>query len=275
MSQTQSPFTVNHPLQLVGNPNVTRRQTLSRVTGQIVYTADILPDHINAPNMVYMGMVTCPYPRAKITKIDVSGAVAAGYVTIEPSEIPPFGLYGIGRPYSPLPIDLTTLYAGQPVVAVGAPSPNEVRDAINLVNVEYEPLPYVFDAEAALQPDAPRLWEDGNSPATSVVYHYTPIPSTTHIEFGDAATAIANADQVVTVTLETGIFQHFEMEPVSALAWWSAGTLYLYGKDTYVHATQSSFSQYFGLPIADVVVRTSLGGTERRCGLRWCFRQQR
>ncbi len=52
------------------------------------------------------------------------------------------------------------------------------------------------------------------------------------------------------------------MEPVSAVAWWTEGGLFLYGKDTYVHATQASFANYFGLPLADVTVRTSLGGTE-------------
>lgn len=264
MSQSQgpSPFTVNHPLNLVGNPNVLRRTTMARITGQEVYTADILPDHLGVTDLVYMGMVTCPYPRARITKIDVSKAVAAGYVTIEPSEIPPYSMYGISRPYSPLPIDGLTMYAGQPVVAVGAMDPNEVRDAINLVDVEYEPLEYVFDAEAALQPGAPQLWENGNSPAASVVYHYTPVSSTSNIVLGDSATALAQADQVVTATLTWGLVQHFEMEPVTALAWWTEGGLFLYGKDTYVHATQASFAGYFGLPLADVTVRTALGGIE-------------
>jgi xanthine dehydrogenase molybdenum-binding subunit len=157
---------------------------MARITGQEVYTADILPDHLGVTDLVYMGMVTCPYPRARITKIDVSKAVAAGYVTIEPSEIPPYSMYGISRPYSPLPIDGLTMYAGQPVVAVGAMDPNEVRDAINLVDVEYEPLEYVFDAEAALQPGAPQLWENGNSPAASVVYHYPCLIDFEHCAWG-------------------------------------------------------------------------------------------
>jgi len=235
---------------------------MARITGQAVYTADILPDHLGVTDMVYMGLVRCPYPRANVKSIDVSKAVAAGYVTLEPSEIPPYGMYGIGRPYSPLPIDGVTMYPGQPVVAVGAPSPNEVRDALDLVSVTYEPLPYVFDAEEALQPGAPQLYEGGNSPATSVVFHYTPVTSTQHIEFGDAATAIAQADVKVSLTAETGVIQHFEMEPVSAVAWWTEGGLFLYGKDTWVHSTQASFANYFGLPLADVTVRTSLGGTE-------------
>ena len=110
--------------------------------------------------------------------------------------------------------------------------------------MEYQPLEYVFDAEAALQPGAPQLWENGNSPAASVVYHYTPVSSTSNIVLGDSATALAQADQVVTATLTWGLVQHFEMEPVTALAWWTEGGLFLYGKDTYVHATQASFAGY-------------------------------
>ena len=153
------------PLALVGNPAIRRRDTLRKVTGQAVYTFDINPSHIGEQSFIYMGKVTCPYPHANITKIDVSKAEAAGYVTVSAQDMSPFTFFGVGgRAHTPLPRD-TVRYAGEPVVCVGAPTTNEVEDAIDLVDVEFEPLPFVLDAEEALQSGAPRIWPDGNVPA--------------------------------------------------------------------------------------------------------------
>ncbi|MDG6902883.1 MAG: xanthine dehydrogenase family protein molybdopterin-binding subunit [Nitrososphaerota archaeon] len=259
---SSSPYTVDHELAIVGNPNVNRRTTMGRVTGQTVFSSDILPKHINAPSFVYMAYVTCPYPRAKIVSIDVSRAEAAGYVTVTPNELPPYDLYNAGRPYSPLGNRGTTLSAGQPVVAVGAPSPDGVEDAKSLVSVKFEPLPYVMDAEEALQPGAPQIWQNGNSPSAGVGEGGVPVPSTLHIEYGDVDTAFNQADAIVETTLETQPQQHFDLEPVGVVANWVGGTLYIYDKDTYAASTAKALANYFGIPATSVIVRSALGGYE-------------
>ena len=259
---TSSPYTVDHPLALVGNPNLNRRTSPARVTGQTIFSSDILPKHISASSFVYMAYITCPYPMAKIVSIDVSKAEAAGYVTVTPDELPPYDMYNGGRPYSPLGNRGTVLSAGQPVVAVGAPSPNEVEDAKSLVDVKFEPLPFVMDAEEALQPGAPQLWQNGNSPSAGVGEGGVPAPSSLHIEYGDVESAFNTADAIIETTLETQLQQHFDLEPVGVVANWVGGTLYVYDKDTYAASTAKSLASYFGIPATSVVVRSALGGYE-------------
>ncbi|MHB2036398.1 MAG: xanthine dehydrogenase family protein molybdopterin-binding subunit [Nitrososphaerales archaeon] len=246
---------------LVGNQNVTRRDILAKITGQRPYTSDIKPSNINASNMLYAGFIPSPYPHALIKSIDVSQAEAAGYVTLVGTELPPFELFSNGRSYVPLARD-RILFAGQPVAVVATPTANEVVDAIKLVNVEYEPLPYVFDAQEALTSSAPQLWPGGNVPSGSVAEGGVPVPASIHIELGNVDSALASADVVMTDMFETSIQQHFEIEPRGAVAYWQGGQLYLRASTQWAWLMQVILANYFQMPLGDVTVSTSLGGYE-------------
>src|SRR5271157_105008 len=196
MSSTPGP-------SLVGNPKVVRRDTLAKVTGAKKFTNDIQPGDVGVSattGFVYMGYVTCPYPNALIKSIDVSAAEAAGATTLTGMDtdfLPTYTYYSTSgnRVRGPLPTTQAR-YAGCPVVAVGAASPNLLNDAIDLVKVEYEPLPYVFDVEGALAAGAPAIWPGGNSPGGSIVEGVAN-PSSAQVAFGNADAAIAAADAVV------------------------------------------------------------------------------
>jgi CO/xanthine dehydrogenase Mo-binding subunit len=264
MSSTTNTYGVNHPLLLVGNGTITRRNTAQRITGQSKFTSDIRPPDIGTSYMLYMGLVTCPYAHAQVKSIDVSAAEAAGYITLTSADLPPYSTYSLGRPYAPMGWEGHMICAGQPVVAVAAPSPDEVEDARRLISIEYEKLPYVLDAEEALQPGAPQLWGNGNQPQGNTVYAEgtVVVGAATNINVGNAQTALSQADATVTFTASTQFQQHFSLETVGVVAYWTGGILYLWGKDSYAAGTQSSLASYFGLPLTSVVVRTSLGGNE-------------
>lgn len=237
---------------LVGNTNITRRDLIPRITGERRFSADIMPADIGLVNgkFVYMGLVTCPYPSAKITKVDTSKAEAAGYVTLTSADLPTYDYYSnTGRTYLPLSGD-RVLFAGQPVAAVGSIDPDAVTDAIQLISAEYEPQPYVFDAEEALQPGAPQLYQGGNS-----LIGPTPIT----VKFGNVETALSQADEVVSQRFDTSIQTHFELEPTALVAWWNNGTLYTYEKSNYVFGDRAALAAYFGLPLGDVICRNALG----------------
>ena len=214
--------------------------------------------------MLYMGLVTCPYPNAQVKSIDVSQAEAAGDYTVTAADLPPYSTYSLGRPYAPMGFAGHMICAGQPVVAVAAPTPNEVADAKKLITVEYEKLPYVFDAVEALQPGAPQIWSNGNQPQGNAVYAEgtVVVGAATNITVGDAPTALSQADAVITANLNTNFQQHFSLETPGGVAYWTAGTLYIYGKDSYAAGTQTGLASYFAIPATNVVVRTSLGGNE-------------
>jgi CO/xanthine dehydrogenase Mo-binding subunit len=225
---------------------------MSKITGQAVYTYDINPSHIgNFGPMVYMGMIKCPYPHAKFT-IDASKAIEAGYVVVTQADLPTFAPWYFGRPLSPLPLN-EVLYAGQAVAAVGATDTNGVEEAADLVQVNYEPLPYVKDAEEAIASDAPQLWPGGNVTG--------PNPFT--IAYGDVNAGLHQADEVVeNVRLDTQIEQHYEMEPRACVCSWQNGQLIVWASNEYVHGDYYGLSSYFGIPLNNVVVKTALGGYE-------------
>lgn len=250
-------------LALVGNQKLRRRDTLRKITGQGVYTYDINPSHIGEDSFIYMGVVTCPYPHAKIKNIDVSQVEAAGYVTVTWNDLPPFSMWGLGgRAHFPLPKD-EVRHTGEPVVAVGAPTTDEVEDAIDLVNIEYEPLPYVLDGEEALKPDAPRVWPDGNIPGAGFNPETGPVSATLHVEYGDVDSAFNNADAIVEDKLNFPQHQHFEMEPRTQVVSWSRlGTITIWSSCQWVHLSRTLVANYFRLPVNNVIIKSALGGYE-------------
>ncbi|MDG6904565.1 MAG: xanthine dehydrogenase family protein molybdopterin-binding subunit, partial [Nitrososphaerota archaeon] len=203
---------------------------------------DIQPSDIGLSantGMLYMGYVTCPYPNAIIKSIDTSAAEAMGAITLTALDydfLPPNDYYSSSGLHTRGPLPWPQVRSpGQFVVAVAHTSPDLVNDAIQLVKVEYEPLPYVFDAVAALQPDAPQLWPNGNSPSGSVV-EGQPTPSTAVVQFGNVDAAFAAADAVVNLPiLDTQWINHFDFEPRGLIAQWTnAGTINIYCNSQYV-----------------------------------------
>src|SRR5881296_2682532 len=120
-----------------------------------------LPDLV-LPRMVIMGLVRSIHAHAKITRIDtaqtaalpgvlavVTGDEFAGWDPILPGETK--------RPvYWPLSRG-EVKYVGDPLVAAVARDKYTLADALELVDIDYDPLPVVLDPEYALRPDAPRL----------------------------------------------------------------------------------------------------------------------
>src|SRR5574341_651406 len=129
-----------------------------RVTGGIDYTVNF-----ELPRMLHGAMLRSPHAHARIVKIDASRAVkhpgVAAVLTRDDligdhgDHIDPyFGL--ILQDQTPVALDRVR-YVGEPVVAVAAVDADTAAEALDLIDVEYEELPAVFDAEEALQADAP------------------------------------------------------------------------------------------------------------------------
>jgi aerobic carbon-monoxide dehydrogenase large subunit len=116
--------------------------------------------------------VRSPYGHARIGRIDLSAARSApGVVMVLAGtdldaliprpllgDWPPFE--GEHRPPNPLLARDKVRFVGDPVVAVVAETRGQANDAVDLIEIDYEPLPAVSDPEAALAPDAPLLYEE-------------------------------------------------------------------------------------------------------------------
>jgi len=125
----------------------------SKVTGSSAYAADIM-----RPGTLWAGFLRSPYPHARVVKIDVSRAQKLGGVkaVLTGKEVSP-RLEGVSLLDKPVLAQDRVRYIGEKVAAVAAVDRDTVEQALDLIDVEYEPLPAVFDPLEAMRADAPLL----------------------------------------------------------------------------------------------------------------------
>ena len=170
-----------------------RKEDKRLVQGQGVFF-----DDVKRHGMGYVHFVRAPYAHANITAIDVSKAAELDgvYGTLIGEEVAaltdPF--FELSTPPGADMKDYALAvgkvrHMGEPVAAVCATTRELARDAAELVEVEYEPLPALVDAEQAQEPDAPILHEEAGS---NVVWQGL-------FDWGDYDAARAEADKVVKI----------------------------------------------------------------------------
>ena len=127
----------------------------AKVTGGAQYTADI-----ELPQMVYVKVLRSIQPHAQIIRLDLSNAERLpGVVAVLTRE----DLVGINPYFGPMVKDQPIVaidrvrYVGDIVVAVAAEESEIAEEAVSLIDIEYDPLPAVFDPLEAMQPGAPIL----------------------------------------------------------------------------------------------------------------------
>src|SRR6266498_3417315 len=163
--------------QIVGT-SVDRKEDLALLTGQAKYV-----DDMSVPGMLWMCVVRSPYAHARIRGVDVSGALAHSGAIAAFSGEELAGEWQASLPCAWLPTEDTNQpnhrplavdearYVGDGVAVVIAESREAARDAAELVQVDYEPLPTVVDPEHALAEGAPLVEEFGTNRCCS--FHVT------------------------------------------------------------------------------------------------------
>ncbi|TME65686.1 MAG: xanthine dehydrogenase family protein molybdopterin-binding subunit [Chloroflexi bacterium] len=196
-----------------------------RVTGAIRYAQDV-----EFEGMLHASILRSPYPHARILRVDAS-AVPDSVVVLTPDDIRDFGSYGCQiQDQTVLPRDRVR-FVGDPVVAVAAPTKQEADEALNLIDVEYERLPGVFDAVEAVAEGAPLVHEHHAISENDAAYfgirpqEGTNICHRFRIRHGDMEEGFKQADVVVEETYRTPGAQHASMEPHASVARWQDGRL--------------------------------------------------
>src|SRR5574342_484882 len=121
-----------------------------KVTGKAIYAADV---PVN--NVLWGKALLSPYAHARILSIDTSAAKALSGVRAVITGLELMGHHNAGRTLRDIP-----LLAGERVAAVAADEEDTAQHALDLIDVQYEELPAVFDAEEAAKPGAPILHPD-------------------------------------------------------------------------------------------------------------------
>lgn len=191
-----------------------------RVTGRARYSQDVALE-----DMWHAAFVRAPVAHATITNIDTS-AVADDVIVLTPKDTADLNRYGCQIADQSVLAERAR-FVGDIVAAVAAPTREAARVAASLVEVEYEPLPAVFDPLDAVADGAPLLHDQHTiSDNDSAYFDLRPQAGTNvchrfRVRSGDVAKGFAQADVIVEETFRTASAQHAAMEPHSALARWT------------------------------------------------------
>ena len=131
-----------------------RKDAREIVTGKAQYI-----DDIKLPKMLYGKVLRSPYPHANIKNIDTSKAEAYPGVkaVLTYKNVPEWKM---GAPRHRRVLDSKVRFVGDAVALVAAETKEIAEEALELIDVEYEQLPAVYDVEEAMKPDAPQLYAE-------------------------------------------------------------------------------------------------------------------
>jgi len=232
-----------------------------RVTGAERYSADV-----ERPGMLHAAFVRSPHAHARVRRIDVGG-VPDGCVALTGADVEPLGIYGCQLKDQRVLADVAR-FAGDIVAAVAAPTRVAAKAAAAAVEVEWEELPAVFDAVAAVAPGAPLLHEHaGSSAQDAVSIDVRPIDGSNvcHrflIRHGDAERALRTADVVVEEVYRTPCAAHMPLEPHATVAEWDGDALTLWTGTQTPFNVRADLAGVFGLPEERIrIVAPPMGGS--------------
>jgi CO/xanthine dehydrogenase Mo-binding subunit len=240
----------------------------ARVTGSVEYSLGF-----ELPRQAHAHLLRSPHAHARVLRVDTSAAekYPGVFAVVSRDDFGPdsgmepyFG--PMIRDMAPVAIDKVR-FVGDVVAGVAAVDAETAAEAAALIEVDYDPLPAVFDAQDALAPEAPVIHEgerrviparrdikERSIPGTNLMHRFT-------LRHGDVEEGFAQADHVIDQVFEGPSVEHVPMEPHNCIA------QYRGGKFTIWSSTQSPFQvaqQVAGvlrIPQTDVrVIVFTLGG---------------
>ncbi len=209
---------MSHELSVVGKRRP-RLHSGDMATGAAKYTTDI-----KLPGMLIGKVLRSPYPHAKILKIDKSKAEmipgVEAVISFEDGLKKPFNM-SMQDLMSPDPdraglrrdqyvFNKKARFFGDTIAAVAAINEGLAEEALELIEVEYEKLPAVFDPVEAMKPDAPRIHDFAED---NIGWHVV-FPGSK----GDVGKGFQEADYIVEGTFRTSQQKHCQMEPSACVA---------------------------------------------------------
>jgi len=197
--------------------NVGRVEGADKVSGQAIYGADV-----HFADALWGKILRSPYPHARIKNIDTSKAwKVEGVKAIVTGKDEPEHYQGKSIRDIPVLCWDKVRYIGDKVGAVAAESRDAAEEAINLIEVEYEELPAVFDVLEAMKPGAPVLHDNApgydGAPADIMAPAGGNVLNKLTFGKGDIEKGFAEADLVLEHTFRMPIHHQGYLEPQSFL----------------------------------------------------------
>jgi xanthine dehydrogenase YagR molybdenum-binding subunit len=238
-----APWGPNEELGIVGYPTA-RVDGAARVSGEARYTYDV-----RLPGMAYTRALLSPHPHARLVSVDATRARALSGV-----------LAVVTRPEAAMQVTEgerwrfsdELRYAGDIVAVVAASDPDIAEDALDLIDVAYEVLPFVTDADVALNPGAPQATEEPSNIFGGKV---------SRADRGDIDAGLAEAEVLIDQTYRTQTTPHSCLEAHGSVAQWEGDVLTLYESTQHVFGVRKQIARGLGIDESRVrVICNYMGG---------------
>jgi CO/xanthine dehydrogenase Mo-binding subunit len=231
-----------------------------KAMGDMPYAADL-----RIPGSLHVAVLRSPFPHARIVSIDTAEAKKAPGVVLALTGADVANIRtGRGLRDVPLLAVGKARFAGEMVAAVVADDPDAAEEAINLVRVEYEPLPAVFDPEEALRDDAVVIHDEpwtyaksarGPEEAKNVVGR------SKRTRGGDVEAALASSDRVFEHTFRSPKVHQGYIEPHCVTAYLEAsGTAHIWSCNKSPYLLRQQMADTFDMPVEQVHIHTAAVG---------------
>ena len=249
--------------------SVDRRDALQKVTGRVRHVGSMEP-----PGLLHVAALRSPHAHARIVRIHKERAESRDGVAAVLTGADIAAMSGVVPYHGPAFADQPVLavdrvrHVGEPVAAVAAESLRAAEEALELIEVEYDPLPVVLGVLDAMEPDAPIIHDElrpsgafadlahVKAPERSnVCYHYK-------LRKGDVERAFAEADRVFEDVFTAPPAQHVPMEAHVSLAYVDeGGRINLYTASQSPSFVRGELARMLGVPMNRIRVRVPyLGG---------------
>jgi len=240
---------VDKNLNVVGKP-FRKVDARAKCVGQTKFADDIV-----LPRMLFCKILRSHVPHALIKNVDASKALALPgvFAVITGKDLPiPYGILPVSQDEHALCIDKVR-FVGDPVAAVAAIDEDVAFDAMNLIEVEYEPLNTISSIEEAVLIDEPRIHDYGDSGN---------IHKKVSLEFGNLEEGFAEADLVREDVFFYEGNTHLPMEQHAAVAHFDADQkITLWSSTQTPHYVHRALAKVLKMPAAHIrVIATPNGG---------------
>ncbi len=221
--------------------SIVRTDAMLKVTGRLDFGADYLQD-----GFLHGKILRSSHPHALIKSINTKKAKelpgVAAVLTAE--SVPGRNGFGAIIPDQPVICGDKVRFVGDAVALVAAETEKIAHQALELIEVEYDPLPPVFDPREALKEDAPKIHEKGN------------LLSYNKLRKGDMEKGFAQADVILERTYQVPFLDHAYLEPDICMAIPKAdGTMLVEGPMQAPFTVRRNVNAVLGVPINKVRVR--------------------
>ncbi|GAE37034.1 xanthine dehydrogenase subunit D [Halalkalibacter akibai] len=224
-----------------------RPDGVDKVTGKLRYLTDI-----TFPNMLYGRVLRSGVPHARIKSIDITAAVLLPGVeaVLTHEDIPGLNGFGISTPDQPVFAHEVVRFEGDAVAAVAAISEDIAKQALALIQVDYEQLPIIDTPEKALAAKAPQLHETGN------VLHQTEYVR------GDIEEAFSECVHIVEETYTTPRQMHTYLETEGGIFVFDKERLIVYAPTQHGYKDRMQLSRILNMTEESIrVVSSPIGGS--------------